>query len=143
MNVDERHQTGEVMSHPETSKVYDVLIIGAGPSGAVAAKRFAEEGMSVICLEQGEYPDYTVVRSSEPEFELTKDSVYGWYPNRRNAPSDYPINDTESDVAPLMWNGVGGSSILYAAAWHRLKPSDFRVRTLDGIADDWPLTYED
>ncbi len=22
-------------------------------------------------------------------------------------------------------------------------PSDFRVRTLDGVADDWPLTYED
>lgn len=131
------------MSHPQTSKVYDVLIVGAGPSGAVAAKRFAEEGMSVICLEQGEYPDYTVIRSSEPEFELTKDSAYGWYPNRRNAPSDYPINDSESDVAPLMWNGVGGSSILYAAAWHRLKPSDFRVKTLDGIADDWPLTYED
>src|SRR3712207_7688826 len=22
-------------------------------------------------------------------------------------------------------------------------PSDFRVRTLDGVADDWPMTYED
>jgi choline dehydrogenase-like flavoprotein len=24
-----------------------------------------------------------------------------------------------------------------------LLPSDFRVRTLDGLADDWPITYED
>lgn len=125
------------------TNVYDVVIVGAGPSGAVAAKRFAEAGFSVVCLEQGEYPDYTLIRSPEPEFELTKDQHFGWYPNRRKAPSDYPINDTESDVAPLMWNGVGGGSIIYAAAWHRLKPSDFRVRTLDGVADDWPLTYED
>ncbi|MCW2833524.1 MAG: oxidoreductase [Nocardioides sp.] len=121
----------------------DVVIIGAGPSGAVAAQSFAEAGFSVVCLEQGEYPDYTLVRSTEPEFELTKDQHYGWYPNRRNAPSDYPINDTESDVAPLMWNGVGGSSVIYAAAWHRLKPSDFRVHTVDGVAADWPLTYAD
>jgi choline dehydrogenase-like flavoprotein len=31
--------------------------------------------------------------------------------------------------------------ILYAADWPRLLPSDFRVRSLDGVADDWPLTY--
>lgn len=131
------------MTSNSNSKVYDVLIIGAGPSGAVAAKRFAEEGYSVICLEQGEYPDYTATRGSEPEFELSKEKVFNWLPNVRNAPSDYPIDDSESDIAPLMWNGVGGSSILYAAAWHRLKPSDFRVKSLDGVADDWPLTYED
>ncbi len=131
------------MAESISPTVYDVVIVGAGPSGAVAAKRLAEGGLSVICLEQGEYPDYTLIRSSEPEFELTKDRFFGWYPNRRKAEHDYPINDTESDVAPLMWNGVGGSSMLYAAAWHRLKPSDFRVRTVDGIADDWPLSYQD
>ncbi|MCR4471588.1 GMC family oxidoreductase [Burkholderia sp. SCN-KJ] len=131
------------MNSDSNSKIYDVLIVGAGPSGAVAAKRFAEEGYSVICLEQGEYPDYTSIRSSEPEFELTKEKVFNWSPNVRRATSDYPIDDSESDIAPLMWNGVGGSSILYGAAWHRLKPSDFRVKTLDGVADDWPLTYED
>ena len=42
-----------------------------------------------------------------------------------------------------MWNGVGGGTIVYAAQWQRNMPSDFRVRTLDGVADDWPLTYED
>ena len=42
-----------------------------------------------------------------------------------------------------MWNGVGGGTVVYAAQWQRNMPSDFRVKTLDGIADDWPLTYED
>ena len=122
---------------------YDVVIVGAGPTGAVAAKRFAEAGMSVICLEQGEYPDYTLVKNEGLDFEFTKDRFYKWNPNKRQASSDYPVNDVESEVSPLMWNGVGGSSMLYAAAWHRLKPSDFRVRTLDGVADDWPISYED
>jgi choline dehydrogenase-like flavoprotein len=124
-------------------ETYDVVIVGSGPSGAVAAKHFAENGLSVICLEQGEYPDYTLIDSEGLDFEFTKDRYYKWNPNKRQAPSDYPVNDTESEVSPLMWNGVGGSSMLYAAAWHRFKPSDFRVKTLDGIADDWPITYED
>jgi choline dehydrogenase-like flavoprotein len=42
-----------------------------------------------------------------------------------------------------MYNAVGGSTVLFAAHWQRNMPSDFRVRTLDGVADDWPLTYED
>ena len=40
-----------------------------------------------------------------------------------------------------MFNAVGGSTILYAAHFPRLHPSDFRVRTLDGVADDWPIDY--
>jgi len=56
---------------------------------------------------------------------------------------DYPVNTDESDVNPLMYNAVGGGTILYAAQWHRFHPSDFRVKTLDGVADDWPFRYED
>lgn len=46
-------------------------------------------------------------------------------------------------MTPVMFNAVGGSSIYYGAEWPRLLPSDFRVKTLDGVADDWPITYED
>lgn len=35
----------------------------------------------------------------------------------------------------------GGSTIHWSAHFPRFRPSDFRVRTLDGVADDWPLTY--
>src|SRR2546421_409845 len=49
-------------SHPAEADP-DVLIVGAGPTGAVAAKRFAEGGLRVIVLEQGEWPDYSKARA--------------------------------------------------------------------------------
>jgi choline dehydrogenase-like flavoprotein len=42
-----------------------------------------------------------------------------------------------------MFNGVGGSTILWAAQWPRMRPDDFRVRSTDGVADDWPIGYDD
>ncbi|MCG8348694.1 MAG: GMC family oxidoreductase, partial [Chloroflexales bacterium] len=62
-------------------------------------------------------------------------------PNIRRRPADYPI-DTQ-DEQPLMWNGVGGSTVHYTATWPRLRPSDFRKGTEHGMAPDWPYTYED
>ena len=59
------------------------------------------------------------------------------------SPEDYPVDDADSDLSPLMFAGVGGSMLLFAGAWPRLLPSDFRVRSLDGVADDWPLTYDE
>ena len=42
-----------------------------------------------------------------------------------------------------MFNAVGGSSIYYGAQWPRLLPSDFKVGSLDGVADDWPVSYQE
>ena len=56
-------------------------------------------------------------------------------PNVRGRPTDYPINNDESPISVVNFNGVGGSTILYTAHFPRLHPSDFRVRTLDGVAD--------
>jgi len=121
----------------------DVLLVGAGASGAVAAKRLGEAGFRVVCLEQGDWPDYRKARAGQPDYELTAGRDWGWDPNLRHAPGDYAIDDSESDITALMWNGVGGGTVVFAAHWQRNLPSDFRVRTLDGIADDWPLTYEE
>ncbi|HEX2477080.1 MAG TPA: GMC family oxidoreductase [Lacipirellulaceae bacterium] len=120
----------------------DALIIGAGPTGAVAAKRLAEAGIRVVALEQGDWPDYSQARANHADFELTAGRNWSGNPNRRQAPADYPISDVDSDISAVLYNAVGGSTILYAAHWQRNMPSDFRVRTLDGVADDWPLTYE-
>ncbi|HWK29753.1 MAG TPA: GMC family oxidoreductase [Solirubrobacter sp.] len=121
----------------------DVLIVGAGPSGAIAAKRLAEDGFKVLVLEQGDWPDYSKATVTREDFPLTAGRDWAWDPNVRGSAGDFPVNDADSDITPLMWNGVGGGTVVYAAQWQRNMPSDFRVRTLDGVADDWPLTYED
>jgi len=121
----------------------DVVIIGSGPSGAIAARHLAEAGMSVVCLEQGEWVDTAQFAGDKPEGELLAAQKWHYNPNRRLAMADYPVDDSESEVEPAMFNGVGGSMTLFSAAWPRLTPSDFRVRTLDGVADDWPISYQE
>ncbi len=121
----------------------EILVVGAGASGGVVARRLARAGVDVVCLEQGRWHDRADFPASRPEFELISRKQWAWSPNDRDRPEDYPVNDADSDIVPLMFNGVGGSLILYAGDWPRLLPSDFRVRTLDGVADDWPITYAD
>ena len=109
----------------------------------MAAKRLVEGGLRVVVLEQGDWPDYSKARANHADFEITAGRDWSANPNRRMAPADYPICDDESDISAVLYNAVGGSSVLFAAHWQRNLPSDFRVRTLDGVGDDWPLTYEE
>jgi choline dehydrogenase-like flavoprotein len=126
-----------------STDVADVLIIGAGASGGVAAKHLAEQGFTVVVLEQGDWVNQSDLPGLRPEYELLGGGPWHPNPNVRQRPEDYPINLDDSVAVIGMFNGVGGSTVLYASCWCRAKPSDFRVRTLDGVADDWPLTYEE
>jgi choline dehydrogenase-like flavoprotein len=121
----------------------DVLIVGAGASGGVAALRLARAGMRVVCLEQGEWQDSAQYPGAGPDWELQARKQWTSSPNERAAPADYPIDFTRSDMVLGNFNGVGGGTILYSAVWPRLLPSNFRTRTEHGVADDWPLSYEE
>ena len=125
------------------NEIADVLIIGAGASGGVVARRLALEGFKIVCLEQGEWPDRTKFRGAHDDWELTARKQWSADPNIRSLKCDYPIDSSQSDITPLMFNGVGGSMTLFAGTWPRMLPSDFRVRSLDGVADDWPITYSE
>ena len=124
-------------------EVADVVVIGSGPSGGVVTHTLAARGFRVVCLEQGDWVNPTDYPANYPEWELLIQKQWAHDPNDRGLPADYPLDVSDSDMWPVMFNAVGGSSIYYGAEWPRLLPSDFRVRTLDGVADDWPITYAD
>ncbi len=121
----------------------DVLVIGAGAAGAVVAKRLAEAGFGVVCLEQGRWWSASEFPDERSPWELELAGPWNPNPNVRGLPEDYPCEVSGAEISPLMFNAVGGSTIHYTAIWTRLVPSDFRVRTLDGVGDDWPISYED
>jgi choline dehydrogenase-like flavoprotein len=119
----------------------DVLIVGAGAAGAAFAWSLADTRMRILCLEQGDWMDPARYPTTSMDWEIRRFGDYGLSPNGRGRPEDYPINDQESPIQVSNFNAVGGSTILYAAHFPRFHPSDFRVHTLDGVADDWPLDY--
>jgi choline dehydrogenase-like flavoprotein len=124
-----------------TNPPVDVLIVGAGASGAAVAWSLADTKMRIVCLEQGGWPDQSRYPTTGRDWEARAAEDFALSPNRRGLPADYPINDDNSPIKVVNFNGVGGGTVLYAAHFPRLHPSDFRVRTLDGVADDWPIDY--
>ena len=119
----------------------DVLIIGSGATGAIAAKVLGEAELRVVCLEQGgwvesgDHPHYRADWQWQRRFNWSADV------NVRTHPDDFPVRSNSSQV--LMWNGVGGSTNVYGALWPRYRPSDFRKGTEHGLQPDWPISYED
>jgi choline dehydrogenase-like flavoprotein len=121
--------------------IVDVLIIGSGASGAAVAWRLADTRMRIVCMEQGDWTNPSDYPSTRRSWEAEAASSASPSPNIRNGRDDYPINEDDSPISIVNYNGVGGSTVLYSAHFPRFHPSDFKVRTLDGVADDWPLDY--
>ena len=119
----------------------DVLIIGSGASGAAVAWSLAETKMRIVCLEQGDWMNPAEYPSTGRDWEARVHGDYATSPNIRARPTDYPINDDNSPIKVVNFNGVGGGTVMYTGHFPRLHPSDFRVRSLDGVADDWPVDY--
>src|ERR1700730_246588 len=121
------------------NKPVDVLIIGACASGAAVAWSLAETKMHILCLDQGGWMKQSEYPSTGRDWEAKFYGEWATSPNIRGRATDYPINDDNSPIKVVNFNGVGGSTIMYTGHYPRLHPSDFRVRTLDGVADDWPI----
>jgi choline dehydrogenase-like flavoprotein len=123
------------------NEMVDVLIIGSGASGAAVAWSLADTKMRILCLEQGDWMKQSDYPSNGRDWEARLYDDFSTSPNRRARPTDYPINDDNSPIKVVNFNGVGGSTIMYTGHYPRLHPSDFKVRSLDGVAEDWPVDY--
>ncbi len=123
----------EMREYAPQSEV-DFCIIGTGAGGGVLAQRLARYGFSVVALEAGPWHDSETDMVSD---EAGSSRLY-W--------NDLRISGGTEPLAFGANNsgrGVGGSTVHYSAFCPRFHPSDFRVRSLDGVAVDWPLSYDD
>jgi choline dehydrogenase-like flavoprotein len=113
----------------------DACIVGCGAAGSVLAKELAEGGWSVVVLEAGDWLDS---REDFVNDELSMLGPLDWI--------DLRIVDGEDPIRTGRVNtgrAVGGSTVHFTAVAVRLHPSDFRVRSTDGVAVDWPFGYEE
>ena len=123
--------------------IADVVVVGAGASGAAFTWSLAQAGINVVCLEQGGWVAEDAFPTSDANAQIHLQTDFHPDPGFRGLPADYPVNEAETPIAPLMYNAVGGSLIHWGAHFPRFHPSDFRVKTLEGVAEDWPVTYEE
>jgi choline dehydrogenase-like flavoprotein len=120
-------------------QVVDVIVIGSGAGGGVIAKELGEAGLSVVVLEAGGRFSGADYPTDQQDFEVRAPSVFLPHDDRRDR---YTV-EGGSWFSYNRVKGVGGSTLRYMAISPRFHESDFRTRSLDGVADDWPIGYAD
>ena len=122
----------------------DVLVIGSGAAGSALSWRLSHySNLQVICIEQGDFPNPNDYPTNFIDWEVKKESYFSTDPKARYNLGEFVVDDSNSPIKMSYYSGVGGSTVLYSGHFPRLHPSDFKVKSLDGIADDWPISYED
>lgn len=125
----------------------DVCIIGAGASGAAAAKVLTEFGLRVVALERGPWR----TRESFGGDELANVNRYNLWPDPLLNPRTYRQSEDEEPREELFCpvpQMVGGGTVHWQGWLPRFTENDFRLRTIAGEVPgttlvDWPITYAD
>jgi choline dehydrogenase-like flavoprotein len=134
----DKHERGlqnlDRMAHYRDEDAVDLVVVGAGAGGGVLAQRLARKGWRVAVLEKGPLwdPDRDWVSD-----EKGSGGLY-WTEKRIISGSD-PIEMGKNNSGV----GVGGGMTHFAGYVPRFHPSDFEVKTRDGVGADWPISYLD
>jgi len=133
-----------IASKPERA---DVCIIGAGATGATAAKVLTEAGRHVVALEKGPWR----TRETFGGDELANVNRYNLWPDPQLNPRTVRTSvDDQAKVelfcpVPQM---VGGGTVHWQGWLPRFTPEDFRLRSIAGDVPgttlaDWPISYDE
>ena len=122
---------------------FDVIIVGAGAGGLSAGWQISKSGLKVACFEMGDKINKEDIIPIKQGGEIQKFDFLNSNPNIRKLKNDYQIDSNASPINIANFNGVGGSTTLFSAQYPRMNDTDFNVRTLDKVANDWPISLND
>lgn len=130
----------------------DVLIIGSGVAAAAIASRLLEAdpqrdilileaGQRVAMQDQALWADFMVSGASYSKLPYFKYNDLP-YPERDHPGENLNVGATVVPLAGARVMTYGGSTIHWGGWTFRLKPEDFRLKTLTGTGADWPFDYD-
>jgi choline dehydrogenase-like flavoprotein len=125
----------------------DVVIIGAGASGAAAAKVLCEAGVKVVALEKGPWRK----KESFGGDELANINRYNLWPDPLLSPRTWretAADKTKTELFCPVPQMVGGGTVHWQGWLPRFVENDFRMHTITGgLAGtslvDWPISYDE
>jgi choline dehydrogenase-like flavoprotein len=134
LDVHRRAVPRDRMARYDDAYPVDLAIVGAGAGGGTLAQRLARRGWKVVVLESGPFwdPDEDWVSDEAGSHRL-------YWTDERVTGGEDPVELGKNNSG----HGVGGSMVHYAGYCPRFHPSDFEVRTRDGVGEDWPISYWD
>jgi choline dehydrogenase-like flavoprotein len=134
-------------------QVHDVVIVGSGAGGGMAAHELTAAGANVLMLEAGPMWD---TRADGFMFKWPYDSPRrgASTPQQQFGEYDAGLGGWSLDGEPYTVAGgeqfdwfrtrmLGGRTNHWGRISLRYGPDDFKRRSKDGLGDDWPIGYDD
>jgi choline dehydrogenase-like flavoprotein len=117
---------------------YDLIVVGTGFASTFFLKNFlrkAKPNARVLVLERGHlYPLNERLKALRGEEVAT---------SKINPSAEDTVINHNPEKHWHFTTGFGGSSNCWFACTPRFMPSDFKMKTLYGVASDWPITYDE